>query len=109
MAGPRAAFYFHSSDFAFSLFKTSDPILAKTRLLGPPHPGLSVMFVRTLAYQDSVNALYLQVADAESLLRDIRLDDRTKLALVAADGRHVGEAPADVIAAAPADGSTAGR
>ena len=89
------------------LVRNDDPVLAKTRLLGAPHPGLSVMFVRTLAYQDSVNALYLQVADAESLLRDIRLDDRTRLALVAADGRHVGDAPEDVVAAAPADGSTA--
>nr|HEX4318444.1 protein kinase [Kofleriaceae bacterium] len=89
------------------LVRNDDPVLAQTRLLGAPHDGLSVMFVRTLAYQGSVNALYLQIADAESLLRDIRLDDRTLLALVSADGRHVGEAPGEVIAAAPADGSTA--
>jgi predicted Ser/Thr protein kinase len=89
------------------LIRNDDPALVATRLIGAAHDGLSVMFVRTLAQGDVVNALYLQVADGTSLLHDIELDERTHLALVAPDGRHVGDVAGDLILAAPADGSTA--
>jgi predicted Ser/Thr protein kinase len=90
------------------LVRNDDPALAATRLLGDhPARGLSVMFVRTLAQGDKVTALYLQVAKGDSLLHNIQLDERTQLALVAPDGRHVGDLADDVIFAAPADGSTA--
>ncbi len=89
-----------SKDAAITqLVRNDDPVLVATRLLGDnTKPGLSVMFVRTLTQQGEVNALYLQVADGQSLLHDIKLDERTKLALVAPDGRHVGDVDDDLIA-----------
>ena len=64
------------------LVHADDPILVSTKLLGTPHPGLSVMFVRTIVKQQEFRALFFQVADSNLLLKDIKLDDKTVLAVV---------------------------
>jgi predicted Ser/Thr protein kinase len=58
--------------------------------------GLAVIFARTLALGDKergqsvARAIYVQVQDGRQLLEDVRLDDDTRLALVALDGSLVG-------------------
>jgi hypothetical protein len=70
----------------------SDPALVASHVLGTsaPPPGLAVLFVRTLALganeQSEARALYLQLQDGKQLLDDVRLDDVTRLALVATTG-----------------------
>lgn len=92
---------------AIQLIRGDDPKIAPTRLLGGAHRGLSVMFVRTLVHEKAVDALFMQVADGERILDDIRLDKATRLALVAESGETVGDVPDEVIAAAPDDDSIA--
>ena len=90
------------------LVHDDDPTLVETKLLGPPHRGLSVMFLRTIVRQKEIRALFIQVADLGSLLADITLDHHTALALVDAHGEHVGdEIPDELLRAAPADDSVA--
>jgi predicted Ser/Thr protein kinase len=63
---------------------------------GTRRDGLAVIFARTLALgdkqrgQSEARAIYLQVQDGRQLLEDVRLDDDTKLALVAPGGTLVG-------------------
>jgi serine/threonine protein kinase len=93
----------------------TDQGLSSTGVLGPnpPKQGLAVIFERTLALGDKATegnearGFYLQVQDGKQLLDEIALDKQTRLALVALDGTAIGELPAALIAAAPADDESA--
>jgi serine/threonine protein kinase len=75
-----------------------DPVFAATRMFGSAPPdGLAVLFARTLALGDKASgqsesrAIYLQILDGKQLLDNLRLDPETMLALVAPDGKTIGD------------------
>ncbi len=89
----------------------ADPSVGATQLFGnAPPKGLALMFARTLALGDTANsearAIYLQLEDGKQLLDDLRLDDKTLLALIAPDGTTIGDEGMshELVAAAPASG-----
>jgi serine/threonine protein kinase len=69
--------------------------LAPTKLLGdaPHSSGLVLMFLQTLALgaTPEARAIYLVLEDGKLVLDDLRLDDKTALALVAPDGTSAGD------------------
>ncbi len=81
-----------------TLMPYDDPAFAasKIRFTTGAH-GLAVVFAQTLALGDKTadrseaRAFYLQVQDGRALLDTIRLDDVTRLALVAPSGYTVGD------------------
>ena len=92
--------------------------LAPTRLLGsaPRTNGLVLMFLQTLTVggragaQDGreARAIWLVLEDGELLLRDLRIDSATQLALVAPDGTAIGDpeiTPALIAAAQQGSGA----
>ena len=70
--------------------------LAPTKLMGDgAHAtGLVLMFLQTLALGETpeARAIYLVLEDGKLVLDDLRLDDKTALALVAPDGTVTGDA-----------------
>jgi hypothetical protein len=70
-----------------------------------PGTGVAVMFARPLVRGSPTSGLVLEFKDGDTVLRDVALDDATQLALVADDGNAVGTVPAELIAAAPGDGT----
>ena len=82
---------------SMTLMSFSDPQLVATRVLGPEtQSGLAVLFTRTLTVGGVPRSLFLQIVSARQLLDDIRLDDKTRLSLVALDGTADGDVPADL-------------
>jgi predicted Ser/Thr protein kinase len=80
--------------------------LAPTKLTGaaPRPPGLVLVFLQTLALGETpeARAIYLVLEDGKLVLDDLRLDDKTALALVAPDGTEIGDegiTPAQIAAA----------
>ncbi|HEY1816792.1 MAG TPA: protein kinase [Kofleriaceae bacterium] len=69
--------------------------LAPTKLLGdgPRSPGVVLMFLQTLALgaTPEARAIYLVLEDGKLVLDDLRLDDKSALALVAPDGTTAGD------------------
>ncbi|HEX4449671.1 MAG TPA: serine/threonine-protein kinase [Kofleriaceae bacterium] len=69
--------------------------LAPTKLTGatPHQPGLVLVFLQTLALGETpeARAIYLVLEDGKLVLDDLRLDDKTTLALVAPDGTAIGD------------------
>lgn len=99
-----------------TVLSTTDPRLLATGILGvQPRSGLVVMFARVLALGDAdknhseARAIYLELADAQHLLEELRLDDQTRLAITANDGTTVGDAELSptLLAAAPRQGAIA--
>jgi hypothetical protein len=87
--------------------------LAPTKMMGDATraPGLVLMFLQTLALGETpeARAIYLVLEDGRLVLDDLRLDDKTALALVAPDGTATGDAqitPAEIAAARASDGVT---
>jgi serine/threonine protein kinase len=87
-----------------SVVPYADPALASTHIApAAAHDGLAFLFVRSLALGahegSEARALYVQLQDGKQLLEDVRLDDKTLLALVAPSGdavRDPGLSPAAV-------------
>ena len=94
-----------------SVLAYDDPAFAETHLLAVPRTGLAVVYAKALSLgaDDKTNvrearAVMLEVVDGAELLAKIKLSDATRLALVAMDGRSVGDATAALVAAAPMPG-----
>ncbi len=94
-----------------SVLSYDDPAFAETHLLAVPRAGLAVVYAKALSLgaDDKTNvkearAVMLEVVDGAELLAKIKLSDATRLALVALDGRSVGDAPAALVEAAPMPG-----
>ena len=92
-----------------SVFPYAD--LAPTKLMGESARtnGLVLMFLQTLALGKTpeARAIYLVLEDGKLVLDDLRLDDKTALALVAPDGTAIGDAqvtPAQIAAAQQSTG-----
>jgi hypothetical protein len=99
---------------AVAVLAYDDPALTGSQLIARPRTGLSVIYDRALSLgQDDkmgakeARAVFVEIIDGGQLLRDIKLDDETLLALVAPDGRSTGDAPAALIDSAPAPGEAA--
>ncbi len=75
------------------LVPPSDPTLKSTGLLGTTTSDLVFAFARALILNGEAQSQLVQIVDAGRLLEDIRLDDETRLAIVAPDGRSVGDVP----------------
>jgi hypothetical protein len=89
-------------DRTISLVRTDDPALAASGLLGPaPLPGLGFLYTRTLVLGNDktkeVASAFIQAVDAARLFGEIRLDERTRLAIVAPDGTAIGDVPASLV------------
>jgi predicted Ser/Thr protein kinase len=81
---------------SMTLMSLRDPQLVATGVLGPtPRAGLAVLFTRTLTIGGVPRSLCIQILGATDLLDDIRLDDTTRLSLVALDGTTDGDVPTD--------------
>jgi serine/threonine protein kinase len=83
---------------AVAVLAYDDPALAATHLFAKPRTGLAVIYDRALSFGDDdttnakeTRAVFVEVVDGAQLLADIRLDDKTRLALVAPDGRAIGD------------------
>jgi len=86
------------TDRSISLVRTDDRALVTTGLLGPtPPPGLGFIYTRTLVLGNDKNkevaSAFIEAVDAANLLGEIRLDDRTRLSIVAPDGTAIGDVP----------------
>ena len=87
-----------------NLVRYDDPQLVATQMLGlRPPAGLAMVFARTRSLGDAAKTQFFQIVEARNLLDQIRLDD-TPLSILAPDGTHVGDVPADVVARLPRDG-----
>ena len=94
-----------------SVLAYDDPAFAGTHLIAVPRTGLAVVYAKALSLgaDDKTNvmearAVMLEVVDGGELLAKIKLSDATRLALVAMDGRSVGDAPGALVTAAPMPG-----
>ena len=95
------------TDRSITLVRTDDPALAATGLLGPaPAPGLGLVYTRTLVLGSDatkeVASAFIEEVAAAGLLGEVRLDDRTRLSVVARDGTAIGDVPAALVRAADA-------
>jgi serine/threonine protein kinase len=95
------------TDRSITLVRTDDKALVATGLLGPtPPPGLGFIYTRTLVLGNDQNkevaSAFIQEVDAASLLGEIRLDDRTRLSIVAPDGTAIGDVPPGLVRVAAA-------
>ncbi|HMG23469.1 MAG TPA: serine/threonine-protein kinase [Kofleriaceae bacterium] len=99
-------------DRTISLVRTDDPALAASGLLGPnPQPGLGFLYTRTLVLGNDKNkevaSAFIQEVDAARLFGEIRLDERTRLSIVAPGGTAIGNVPPALIRVAAATEGTA--
>jgi hypothetical protein len=100
-------------DRSITLVRTDDKLLVATGLLGPsPPPGLGLIYTRTLVLGNDKNkevaSAFIEEVDAAKLFGEIRLDEQTRLSIVAPDGTAIGDVPtALVVVAAATTGTTA--
>ena len=98
-------------DRTISLVRTDDPALVETGLLGPNPPrGLGFVYTRTLVLGNDKNkevaSAFIEEVDAARLFGEIRLEEKTRLSIVAPDGTAIGDVPPALVKVAAA---TAGR
>jgi serine/threonine protein kinase len=91
------------NDRQIMLVRTDDPVLVGTGVLGPARPGgLDCVYTRSLVLGNDqakeVSSAFIEAVDAAKLLGEIRLDERTRLAIVSRDGTAVGDPPARAVA-----------
>jgi hypothetical protein len=89
-------------DRSISLVRTDDAQLVATGLLGPAPPtGLGFVYTRTLLLGNGENkevaSAFIEEVDAAKLFDEIRLDELTKLSIVAPDGTAIGDVPAALV------------
>jgi hypothetical protein len=94
-------------DRSITLVRTDDKLLLGTGLLGPaPTPGLGLIYTRTLVLGNDKNkevaSAFIEEVDAAKLFGEIRLDEQTRLAIVAPDGTAIGNVPTALIKVAAA-------
>jgi hypothetical protein len=99
-------------DRTISLVRTVDPLLIASGLLGPSPPrGLGFLYTRTLVLgtgrTKEVASAFIEEADAARLFGEIRLDEQTRLSIVAPDGTAIGDVPAVLVELATASSHTA--
>jgi len=99
-------------DRTISLVRTDDPVLIATGLFGVSPPrGLGFLYTRTLVLgtgrTKEVASAFIEEADAARLFGEIRLDEQTRLSIVAPDGTAIGDVPAVLVELATASSHTA--
>jgi hypothetical protein len=85
-------------DRTISLVRTDDPALVAAGLLGPsPTHSLGFLYTRTLVLGNGktkeVASAFIEEVDAARLFGEIRLDERTRLSIVAPGGSTIGDVP----------------
>jgi hypothetical protein len=89
-------------DRTISLVRTDDAALVASGLLGAsPPPGLGFLYTRTLvlgndSYKEVASA-FIEEVDAARLFGEIKLDEQTRLSIVAPGGTAIGNVPPALI------------
>ena len=99
-------------DRTITLVRTDEPVLAATGLLGPNPPrGLGFVYTRTLVLGNDktkeVASAFIEEVDAARLFGEIRLEEQTRLSIVAPDGTAIGDVPPALVKVAAATSGTA--
>ena len=99
-------------DRSITLVRTDDKLLVATGVLGPTPPtGLGFIYTRTLVLGNDktkeVASAFIEEVDAANLFREIQLDEKTRLSIVATDGTAIGDVPAALVKVATATAETA--
>ena len=112
---PRIAGALDHGDTVLSTVRYDEPAFREAGLFDARAAhGVAVMFARVLEHAGERRGMFLEFIDGADVLDGIKLDSKTRLALVAADGTPIGDVPAALVHAAPRDGaigeaSAAGR
>jgi serine/threonine protein kinase len=99
-------------DRTITLVRTDDPALVEAGLLGPTPPaGLGFIYTRTLVLGNDktkeVASAFIEEVDAARLFGEIRLDEQTRLSIVAPGGTAIGDVPPALVKVAAATAVTA--
>jgi predicted Ser/Thr protein kinase len=99
-------------DRTISLVRTDDAALVASGLLGPnPAPGLGLFYTRTLVLGNDKNrevaSAFIEEVDAARLFGEIRLDEQTRLSIVAPGGTAIGNVPPALVRIAAVTAGTA--
>jgi predicted Ser/Thr protein kinase len=99
-------------DRTISLVRTDDPALVATGLLGPsPTHRLGFLYTRTLVLGNDktkeVASAFIEEVDAARLFGEIRLDEQTRLSIVAPGGTAIGDVPPALVRVAAVTAGTA--
>jgi hypothetical protein len=99
-------------DRTISLVRTDDAALVASGLLGPnPPPGLGFLYTRTLMLGNDKNkevaSAFIEEVDAARLFGEIKLDEQTRLSIVAPGGTAIGNVPPALIRVAAVTAGTA--
>jgi predicted Ser/Thr protein kinase len=97
-------------DRTISLVRTDDPALVASGLLGPnPSPGLGLFYTRTLVLgtDKEVASAFIEEVDAARLFGEIKLDEQTRLSIVAPGGTAIGNVPPALVRVAAVTAGTA--
>ncbi len=99
-------------DRSISLVRTDDAALVASGLLGPgPSPGLGLFYTRTLVLGNDKNkevaSAFIVEVDAARLFGEIRLDEQTRLSIVAPGGTAIGSVPPALVRVAAVTAGTA--
>jgi serine/threonine protein kinase len=87
-----------NEDAYLGVLNGDDPAVLKSGLLGDrPSPHMFVMFARTKRIGDQPRALFVLLLDAARLLEDVGVGERTRLSVVAPDGRAEGTVPSPLV------------
>jgi hypothetical protein len=98
-------------DRTINLIRTDDRTLVASGLLGPTPPrGLGLLYTRTLVLGNDktkeVASAFIEEVDAARLVGEIRLDEQTRLSIVAPDGTAIGNVPPSLVSHATATTGT---
>jgi len=99
-------------DRTISLVRTDDAALVASGLLGPsPPPGLGFLYTRTLLLGNDrtkeVASAFIEEVDAARLFGEIKLDEQTRLSIVAPGGTAIGNVPPALVRVAAVTAGTA--
>ncbi|HEX3764193.1 MAG TPA: hypothetical protein VHW23_36115, partial [Kofleriaceae bacterium] len=99
-------------DRTISLVRTDDAALVASGLLGAsPPPGLGFLYTRTLMLGNDrtkeVASAFIEEVDAARLFGEIKLDEQTRLSIVAPGGTAIGNVPPALVRVAAVTAGTA--